>query len=374
MNFQCLHITNLVQFGLIVYLCNDKYQIHNRKRLSKTSKLNNSQDGHQTVFSENQPKINKTQNKPDFETDLENLNTSNISVSLSINAKPSTPDGKKIIYFMHMHNTAGTAMCRIAVAQSKNKNLKSRVISNPRQNCNVFLKLPMQVEGAFFGHATPCCGETIEQQEKFAKNSKFTFVANEMYLPNELDYKNYDFITILRDPWDRYKSHFAHDFSAQFHQMKWYKEKFGREKAMSTVFVAKNFTDWVSSQRDNYFTRKICGEDCMEVPRGKLNSSHLEKAKSRLDKFSAVMILENLNQSLDILRSRFNWKIPTEYQNKTKISKTGVNSANKSRLQGVDQSSGWGAPFGAKSRGFLPRGSPQPRTIHAQTPDSQKCF
>jgi len=74
----------------------------------------------------------------------------------------------------------------------------------------------------------------------------------------------------------------------------------------------------------------------MEVPRGKLNSSHLEKAKSRLDKFSAVMILENLNQSLDILRSRFNWEIPTEYQNKTKISKTGVNSANKSRLQGVD--------------------------------------
>ena len=96
MNFQCLHITNLVQFGLIVYLCNDKYQIHNR--LSITSKLNNSQDGHQTVFSENQPKINKTQNKPDFETDLQNLNTSNISVSLSIDAKPSTPNGKKIIY------------------------------------------------------------------------------------------------------------------------------------------------------------------------------------------------------------------------------------------------------------------------------------
>ena len=105
---------------------------------------------------------------------------------------------------------------------------------------------------------------------------------------------------------------------------------------MNSVFLAENFTDWVSAQRDNYFTRKICGPECMEIPRGKLDSSHLEKAKSRLDKFSAVMILENLNESLEILSAKFDWTIPEKYQKTKQVTKTGVNSADRSKLPGID--------------------------------------
>ena len=143
-------------------------------------------------------------------------------------------------------------------------------------------------------------------------------------------------MTIFRDPWERYKSHFAHDYPTQNTAMKTWKLKFSKSKVEDPVFPAKNFTQWVSAQRDNYFTRKICGPDCMDIPRGKLDKSHLEKAKSRLDKFSAVMILENLNESLEILSSKFNWTIPAEYQKTKKISQKGTNSADRSKLPGID--------------------------------------
>ena len=181
---------------------------------------------------------------------------------------------------------------------------------------------PVPDLGGKFGHAKPCCGDTIKEQSDYATSSKYTFVANEMFLPSELDYDNYDFVTVMRDPWERYISHFVHDFVKYTHK----KNTF-----------AHNFTEWVSGQRDNYFTRKICGSECMEIPRGKLDESHLEKAKSRLDKFSAVMILENLNESLEILSSKFNWTIPAKYQKtKTVDNGTPVNHRNRSEIPGID--------------------------------------
>ena len=224
----------------------------------------------------------------------------------------------KIIYFMHMHNSGGTTMCNIA---NKQKSL------NPsKRNCNVFLKL--KFNDANFGHAIPCCGDTIAEQANYAKTSTHKFIANEMYLPNELDYSNYDYITVLRDPWQRYLSHFAHDFPKQeknFKSLTRYNKKsqdsihkiFGDGDSLAndkfSVFLAKNYSQWVNSQRDNYYTRKLCGKNCMNVPRGKLNSTHLEKAKTRLNHFGAVLILENLSESLKIMEDKFGWRIPNKY-------------------------------------------------------------
>ena len=73
----------------------------------------------------------------------------------------------------------------------------------------------------------------------------------------------------------------------------------------------------------------------MEIPRGKLDESHLEKAKSRLDKFSAVMILENLNESLEILSSKFNWTIPAKYQKTKTVDDGVVNHGDRSDFPGI---------------------------------------
>ena len=175
--------------------------------------------------------------------------------------------------------------------------------------------------------------------------------ANEKFLPSELDFDNYDFVTILRDPWERYISHFVHDFRKQKRNMSKLKLKFDKMMVENSTFSRKNFTEWahsvkfftkkndfypwVSGMRDNYFTRKICGRECMEIPRGKLDESHLEKAKSRLDKFSAVMILENLNESLEILSSKFNWTIPAKYQKTKTVDDGVVNHGDRSDFPGI---------------------------------------
>ena len=76
----------------------------------------------------------------------------------------------------------------------------------------------------------------------------------------------------------------------------------------------------------------------MEIPRGKLDKAHLEKAKSRLDKFSAVLILENFDESLEILSSKFNWTIPAKYQ-KVKVEEKNndiYNHRDRTKIPGIE--------------------------------------
>ena len=74
-----------------------------------------------------------------------------------------------------------------------------------RHNCNVYLSIQDKVNVAAFGLAEPCCGESAQEQAIFAKRTQLRYIANEMYLPAELDYENYRYVTILRDPWKRYR-------------------------------------------------------------------------------------------------------------------------------------------------------------------------
>ena len=58
-----------------------------------------------------------------------------------------------------------------------------------------------------------------------------------------------------------------------------------------------------------YMTRRLCGSSCDRIARGELTKIHLEKAKSRLSTFEAVLVLENFEDSLKILAGgSFQWK------------------------------------------------------------------
>ena len=58
-----------------------------------------------------------------------------------------------------------------------------------------------------------------------------------------------------------------------------------------------------------YMTRRLCGSSCDRIARGELTTIHLEKAKSRLSTFEAVLVLENFEDSLKILAGgSFQWR------------------------------------------------------------------
>ena len=67
------------------------------------------------------------------------------------------------------------------------------------------------------------------------------------------------------------------------------------------------FEDWLKCQQDNYFTRMMCGRKCSQTVRGGLTKEHLQVAKARLAKFDAVLILENFEESLLILKHKMGW-------------------------------------------------------------------
>ena len=189
----------------------------------------------------------------------------------------NSPHKKKILYFLHFHKAGGTSICWSA--KSNGYKVNDGVGG---QNCNVFLPNKPNM---------PCCGNTIQDQQNFAKSTKYTFIANERSMYSEMDTVYYDYLTILRDPWDRYSSHY----------------KFARDNYFGEEVLGK-FDVWAKNQPDNYMVRNLCGPKCISVSRGKLSKYHLEYAKSRLEKFKIILILENLDEGMEILYNNFNWK------------------------------------------------------------------
>lgn len=187
---------------------------------------------------------------------------------------------KKILFFMHFHKAGGHSICKTAA--------KNGLRIPKGTNCNAFVT---DSKNPYASKKMSCCGHTVKEQQDFARKSMFTFVANEQSLFEELDTEYFEYMVVFRDPWSRYASHYkyARDFF------------FGAK-------VLGSFETWVSAQPDNYLLRSLCGPFCAQVPTGQLTEEHLQFAKDRLDKFSAVLILENLTESMKIMEKRFHWK------------------------------------------------------------------
>ena len=231
-------------------------------------------------------------------------NSNERSEKVQQNDNPS----RKIIYFLHFHNSGGSSLCSLA-----NKN---NLRTGPKsQNCNIwigakkpngvmkFSKYPgSPMDYGSLGNNIPCCGQNISQQQSLANTmlKNIDFVANEYALPDSLDYQNYKYVTIMRNPVKRYLSHFAHDGSEEI-------RRFIKINGVREEVEMKNFTKWLLGQKDNYMVRRLCGESCDVIKRGGLRREHLEKAKLRLDSFEAVLILENFEDSLRILKHNFGW-------------------------------------------------------------------
>ena len=66
--------------------------------------------------------------------------------------------------------------------------------------------------------------------------------------------------------------------------------------------------------------RNLCGLRCLNRPRGTLVREDLEFVKHKLAKFKAVLILENFDESMRIMNSKFGWDV-LKFDSKTLASK-----------------------------------------------------
>lgn len=196
------------------------------------------------------------------------------------NAKP------KIIYYLHIHKAGGSTMC--AWAHKNNQR-------TPPQNCAI-------------NTMKSCCGgETILEQQKFALQTKYTFIANEHYMFSQMDMKYYDYVLTMRKSFSRYVSHYKH---------------IARERHMK-----HNFESWLQGQPDNWTTRHLCGTPCKYKPKYSLTMQDVMLAYNKMRKFTDILFLETWRHDAMIFASKRKWS-------------SGINiHANRAKRQYHNQSS-----------------------------------
>jgi hypothetical protein len=176
----------------------------------------------------------------------------------------------RIIYYLHIHKSAGTAICRAAEYNG---------LDVSRTNCNV------QVDQR-------CCGQddSLEAQQDFALSTDYQLVANEKDMYAAMDTEHYRYVVMLRDSRARYESH--------------WKNMYRRNNEKDTV---ENFTEWWTGQPDNWNVRKICGTPCMNTSKYGITEQLWNQTVERLSQFDDLLFVDRFNETFTKFASRVGW-------------------------------------------------------------------
>uniref|UniRef100_A0A7S2SU19 Sulfotransferase domain-containing protein n=1 Tax=Rhizochromulina marina TaxID=1034831 RepID=A0A7S2SU19_9STRA len=221
--------------------------------------------------------------------------------------------GQAAVLLVHIHKAGGTTLCNIA------KQIGLQIPPTPEQhhvdntgiggkNCNPgYTKFKKAWSGS------------VEEQLQYIKNHNLQFFANEKYLAAELPFGKVAVMAVLRHPYDRLLSEAKHTGFRCRQEDRVPSRSARREQVTFERFVACN--------EENMMVRRICGcrgNQPVDLCRNKqpltmsrfdleqlpLNQSHLECAKTRLSRFSLVLVTEFLEHAPALLSAKFGWKIP----------------------------------------------------------------
>ena len=262
--------------------------------------------------------------------------------SSSSSSSSSSRNNNKILFYLHIHKSGGSSMCKQAQLQ--------RLRSNYQKNCNV-------------QKDQRCCGneDSINAQVRFAldrKTSRFEFVAceKEMYDAMVTDY--YDYVVTLRESMSRYFSHWSHVRRlAVLNPLYKYNNKkknnrnsngngnsnsnnYSNHNDIRTrtrvlprnindvhdKYITRqgkipvgNFNTWFNYQPDNFNIRMICGTRCTNIPKFQLTPELFEYTLQRISLFSHVIFLEDMKDTYETFRKSMGWNKKTiVHENKNK--------------------------------------------------------
>ncbi|KAG7349381.1 hypothetical protein IV203_011978 [Nitzschia inconspicua] len=258
----------------------------------------------------------------------------------------------KILYFLHIHKSAGSTFCRQAYL--------NRISANYKRNCNV-------------QSDQRCCGhnDTLEAQREYANTTYYDLVASEQEMYDSMAPDSYDYIVSLRDSKRRYYSHWNHLVIVaqqnRQHELKQLEKSDGHRYPLSesafksmqepvqgrsgddniqapkedlvhwnytirdyngTIYPVGNFTKWYQAQPDNYNVRMICGVRCNHVPKYQLSRDLFRYALQRLAKFAHIIFVEDMEASFARFATVYGWQYNVatahhgQHLNSTDLTKT----------------------------------------------------
>jgi hypothetical protein len=181
------------------------------------------------------------------------------------------------ILFMHFHKAGGTTINSMA---NKMKKFTQNKNGNPYMN-NELIRFWEYKNTEF------------ENFKKYIKTNQIEFLCMEWghfkYF-NDINTSDITLITCFRDPYERYISNINYDKSNN-----------------SQKYTSNNIKYdgvYVNFNKMNYYVRMLCGlYDELDV---EMTEEHLEKAKRVLDRYDAILILENPDSFKLIEKYKFN--------------------------------------------------------------------
>lgn len=206
---------------------------------------------------------------------------------------------KKVIVFVHFHKSAGTSFVKTA--------LNSKIYKgwNPIQKnqwcgtCDLYNGNPYEND-----QIIPLWDYSLKEWKDFiqqCEQKEVNFIALEQNLPKEIDFSLATWVTILRNPYERFKSDYY--FSIQNNLI--------NQDITPEDFTVMNFGDNIHN-KPNYYVRMLNGLGQNTL----LNNNHLNLAKSKLKKFKSVGIISSkLSMEIFLDKLRLN---KLEHTNKRK--------------------------------------------------------
>ena len=211
----------------------------------------------------------------------------------------------KVLFYVHIHKSAGTLFCRLA--------FKNRVNTNHASNCNV-------------QDDQHCCGgtDTLQAQISFATETYLDLVATERELYDSMAPDYFDYIVTLRDSKSRYYSHYSHlrrmmpvgpgyqvggfgDSAWIFGNNSILNRKIKRRVVPVGEDPLGTFSDWYQGQPDNWNVRILCGAKCRPQPKYQITQALFQYTLHRANEFRHFLFVEDLESSYNQMAQEYRW-------------------------------------------------------------------
>lgn len=228
--------------------------------------------------------------------------------------------GEGKILFKHMHKAGGSTLCNVA-----RENVRAEKAPIPGGNdgwdTNCVPQLAYQKngvplataeaekEGAWYGGVCYASHLSVAAQRALGTTHKdLDFIASEGPMPDTLALDlPVAWITMLRDPLDRTLSSYRWwQFLADRFRDK-PKVRTALCDAYQSPHPDASLQEWLEVYPDNWMVRVLCGRAVLMDKSIRITEKHLTAAKARLNQFSLVMVLEDMESSMKLLSSTLDW-------------------------------------------------------------------
>lgn len=190
------------------------------------------------------------------------------------------------LIFTHMHKSGGTTLQAIVKRQYRSGTIYR--LNGRRDDADAFCALPAE------------------------QRHQINLLAGHMYFGmHEYLRPGATYMTMLRDPVERVISFYFYVRRLKTHYM--WRFGFTEDTTLHEFLEQRRCIEL-----DNFQTRNLCRDPGGHLPFGRLNPDMRDEALANLDRYAAIGITEQFDNSLRILTHRFGWRnVSYEKQNVT---------------------------------------------------------